>query len=68
VQLRLTPRQYEQFEAVLLAHGARRPKKGRGLSGREKPLMKALGRQATGPLSFRPPPAANRRLVALHCS
>jgi hypothetical protein len=43
VQLRLTPRQYNQFEAVLLANGARRPKKGRGLSGKEKALMKALG-------------------------
>ena len=43
VQLRLTPRQYEQFEAVLLANGARRPKKGRGVSGKEKALMKALG-------------------------
>ena len=43
VQLRLTPRQYDQFEAVLLANGARRPKKGRGLSGKEKALMKALG-------------------------
>jgi hypothetical protein len=43
VQLRLTPRQYEQFEVVLLANGARRPKKGRGLSGKEKALMKALG-------------------------
>ncbi len=43
VQLRLTPRQYGQFEAVLLANGARRPKKGRGLSGKEKALMKALG-------------------------
>jgi len=28
---------------VLLANGARRPKKGRGLSGKEKALMKALG-------------------------
>ena len=43
VQLRLTPRQYDQFEAVLLANGARRPKKGRGLSGKERALMKALG-------------------------
>ena len=43
VQLRLTPRQYGQFEAVLLANGARRPKKGRGLSGKERALMKALG-------------------------
>ena len=43
VQLRLTPRQYDQFAAVLLANGARRPKKGRGLSGKEKALMKALG-------------------------
>jgi hypothetical protein len=43
VQLRLTPRQYEQFEAILLANGARWPKKGWGLSGQEKALMKALG-------------------------
>jgi hypothetical protein len=43
VQLRLTARQYDQFEAVLLANGARRPKKGQGLSGKEKALMKALG-------------------------
>ena len=39
VKLRLTPRQYDQFAAVLLANGARRPKKGRGLSGMEKALM-----------------------------
>ena len=44
VKLRLTPRQYYQFAAVLLANGARRPKRGRGLSGKEKALMKALGR------------------------
>jgi hypothetical protein len=42
VLLRLSPRQYAQFEAVLLANGARRPKKGRGLSGKERALMKAL--------------------------
>ena len=30
VKLRLTPRQYDQFAAVLLANGARRPKRGRG--------------------------------------
>jgi hypothetical protein len=42
VKLRLTPRQYDQFAAVLLANGARRPKRGRGLSGMEKALMKAL--------------------------
>ena len=42
VLLRLTPRQYDQFEAVLLGNGARRPKRGRGLSGKEKALMKAL--------------------------
>jgi hypothetical protein len=41
VKLRLTPRQYNQFTAVLLANGARRPR-GRGLSGMEKALMKAL--------------------------
>ena len=43
VQLRLTPRQYDQFAAVLLANGARRPRGERGLSGKEKALMKALG-------------------------
>ena len=43
VLLRLTPRQHEHFESFLLAHGARRPKKGRGLSGKEKALMKAVG-------------------------
>jgi hypothetical protein len=43
VLLRLTPRQHEHFESFLLAHGARRPKKGWGLSGREKALMKAVG-------------------------
>jgi hypothetical protein len=44
VQLRLTPRQYEWFEAVLLANGARRRKKGKkGLSGKERALLKALG-------------------------
>ena len=43
VLLRLTPRQYDQFEAVMLANGARRPKKGRGLSGKERALMKVLG-------------------------
>ena len=42
VLLRLTPRQYHQFEAVMLANGARRPKKGRGLSGKERALMNAL--------------------------
>ena len=34
VHLRLSPRQYAQLEAVLLANGARHPKKGRGLSGK----------------------------------
>ena len=44
VQLRLTPRQHEHFESVLLANGARRPKRGKkGLSGKERALMKALG-------------------------
>jgi hypothetical protein len=43
VLLRLTPRQYGQFEAALLDHGARRPKKGKGLSGKERALLKALG-------------------------
>jgi hypothetical protein len=43
VQLRLTPRQYEWFEAVLLANGALRPKKGKkGLSGMEKALMEFM--------------------------
>ena len=43
VQLRLSPRQYDQFAAVLLANGARRSRGERGLSGKEKALMKALG-------------------------
>ena len=43
VLLRLTRRQDEHLESFLLAHGARRPKKGRGISGKEKALMKALG-------------------------
>jgi hypothetical protein len=44
VQLRLTPRQYGQFQAALLANGAQRPKRGKkGLSGKERALMKALG-------------------------
>jgi hypothetical protein len=43
VLLRLTPRQYDQFETVMLTNGARRPKKGRGLSGKERALMRALG-------------------------
>lgn len=43
VYLRLTPRQYDQFSAVLLANGARRPKKGKGLSGKKRALLKALG-------------------------
>jgi hypothetical protein len=43
VLLRLTPRQYGQFEAALLANGARRPKRGKkGLSGKERALMQAL--------------------------
>ncbi len=42
VKLRLTPRQYDQFAAVLLANGARRPKRGRGLSGMEKALMEFM--------------------------
>jgi len=42
ILLRLTRRQHERFESLLLAHGARRPKKGRGISGKEKALMKAL--------------------------
>jgi hypothetical protein len=42
VLLRLTPRQYAQFEVVLLANGARRPKRGKGLSGKEKALMEFM--------------------------
>jgi len=50
VLLRLTPSQHARFGSFLVAHGARRPKKGRGLSGKEKALMKALGQlwAATG--------------------
>lgn len=43
VLLRLTPLQYGRFETVLLANGARQSRGGRGLSGKEKALMKALG-------------------------
>jgi hypothetical protein len=42
VKLRLTPRQYDKFAAVLIANGARPPKRGWGLSGMEPALMKAL--------------------------
>ena len=43
VKLRLTPRQYGQFAAVLIANGARQPKRGKkGLSGMEEALLKAL--------------------------
>jgi hypothetical protein len=44
VHLRLTPRQHEDFEAVLLANGARRPKNRRGLARKEDALMRALRR------------------------
>ena len=43
VLLRLKSSDYERLEAVLLAHGARRPKKGRGLAGKERALVRALG-------------------------
>lgn len=45
VLLRLDERQYKVFERVLLAHGAKRPKKGRkdfALAGKEAALTKAL--------------------------
>jgi hypothetical protein len=44
VLLRFTEGDYEIFEAVLLANGARRPKKGRGLANKEKAVIRALGR------------------------
>ena len=44
VHLRLTPRQYEHFEAALLANGARRPKNKRGPARKETALMRALRR------------------------
>jgi hypothetical protein len=44
VHLRLTPRQHEDFEAALLANGARRPKNKRGLARKETALMRALRR------------------------
>ncbi len=43
VQLRLTPSQYDQFAAVLVANGARWSRGERGLSGKEHALTKALG-------------------------
>ena len=42
ILLRLTPRQYAPFEDILLANGASRPTKGRGLVGKERALMRAL--------------------------
>ena len=42
LRLNITQRQYDQFATVLLANGARRPKRRRGLSGMEKALMRAL--------------------------
>lgn len=44
VHLRLTRRQHEDFETVLLANGARRPKNKRGLARKEIALMRALRR------------------------
>lgn len=38
VQLRFTPKQYEQFAAALRRHGAK-PARGRGLRGMEEALM-----------------------------
>ena len=43
IMLRLTDRQHETFETILLAHGAKRPKRGHGLMGKEVALVKALG-------------------------
>ena len=43
ILLRLTDDQYEHFATVLVAHGAKRPKRGRGVSGKERALMHALG-------------------------
>ena len=43
ILLRLTDDQYRAFANVLVAHGAKRPKRGRGVSGKERALMKALG-------------------------
>ncbi len=45
VLLRLTPGQYEDFEQVLLAHGANRPTRGKknwGLAGKEAALTMGL--------------------------
>ena len=46
VLLRLTATQYKRFEATLLANGAKAPKNGRGLAGKERALMKALDNSA----------------------
>ena len=45
VQLRFTPKEHEYFETVLRAHGAQRPKRGWGLSGKEQALLKAFGQE-----------------------
>jgi hypothetical protein len=44
VLLRFTEDDHEIFEAILLAHGARRPKRGRGLANKEKAVLRAMGR------------------------
>lgn len=43
VLLRLSPTQYRTFARVLQKFGAQPAKKGRGLVGKERALMKALG-------------------------
>ena len=44
VLLRLTPRQYAQFEAVMLANALDARKKGGACPARKRALMKALGK------------------------
>lgn len=44
VLLRLTPDQYGKYRACMVAHGAVKAKKGKGLVGQEEALMAALSK------------------------
>lgn len=49
VLLRLTPEQYEVYRACVIAHGAQKAKKGKGLVGQEEALMTAISKIGDAP-------------------
>lgn len=49
VLLRLTPGQYEAYRACMIAHGAQKSKKGKGLVGQEDALMAAISKIGPAP-------------------